>query len=58
MFPDYLSVSYDYDKSEKSFNQKNNNKKKIGAVKNIFPLDFAKYPNFSKVRKNNKVVNV
>ena len=28
------------------------------AVKNIFPLDFPKYPNYSEVQKNNKVTNL
>ena len=31
---------------------------KIWAVKNIFPLDFSKYINYSEEQKNMKFVNV
>ena len=31
---------------------------KIRAVKNIFPLDIAKYLSYSEVQKNSKIANV
>ena len=31
---------------------------KIWAAKNTFPLDFVKYLSYSEVQKNSKVVNV
>ena len=49
-----ISIYYAFDKSRNILIKKI----KIWAVKNIFPLDFAKYPNYSEVQKNNKTTNL